>query len=1009
MKILSLKIKNINSLKGEHFIDFSTNPLADAGLFAIVGPTGSGKSTILDAITLALYDRIPRVSADMNKNVIEQQGLIMTHHTSDSFSEVVFEVKEKQYRSSWTIAVNRNGNLNDRKMELADAITGEIIASSLSEVKQKNVDTIGLNYDQFVQSMILAQGQFAKLLHANKKDRNKLLEEITGGKLYREIGKAAFKKSKAALEDLKELNIRLGEVRLMPAEELDLKQQFVSINEPKKKKLEEQLEEIKSKVTVKESIQKTKKNIELVQEKEKTINQKLKDLAPKQQQLDQHLKYVKYNDDIKKLIDSIDNKEKIISKIITSKKQFDTEQTAKQHVVFDAKKLLNQKLKEEDLLTELNSFRIKVSELLEKENESKTIALNKHDELKEKVKEINENGFEFQSSENRLLEAQNEIASINEKLAAAKIQNKEEIPSKKQDLSNKKDWTVALINEAKNYQEKENQLKAKEKSNQEQLQEITKNIKELEEKTKDKKEKEGLFQTKELELKKIETEKSLEIHKSNLKDGEPCPLCGALEHPHAEKHFENKFYENLKASVNELKKSVETLSFAINKTDNLITILEKQTKKEGEEIEKEKQLIAERWKKIEILCEKLNFEKKIELEKWQQQKQNYDKSIKLLEDLEKAFSLKSSLEKLIIVQEKYNELKLNFEKIRDERKAIYEGKDIADEVGKLKSNFEKCETNILNFKKQHEDLEKALKSNEQEVENLETKLNQVAKENQLNAWQEIKAFILSEEKAEEIRKELKSINDKLAETKGSLDQLNKDLQEQISKDDATKDIETLKEFLTNKKTEFDELNEKIIKFRTEIESENELKKRFEKLQAEKENLEKEYNRWKTLNDLIGDSNGDKFSAFVQDLTLTQLIHFANLRLKGLSDRYLIASPSEDDKSDTLRIVDTHLGDIQRAVTSLSGGETFKISLAMALGLSDLAAKNVSIDSIFIDEGFGTLDPEALEEAINVLEDMQSTTNKSVGIISHVSELKERISTKINLIPTGNGYSTISIN
>jgi exonuclease SbcC len=93
---------------------------------------------------------------------------------------------------------------------------------------------------------------------------------------------------------------------------------------------------------------------------------------------------------------------------------------------------------------------------------------------------------------------------------------------------------------------------------------------------------------------------------------------------------------------------------------------------------------------------------------------------------------------------------------------------------------------------------------------------------------------------------------------------------------------------------------------------------------------------------------------------------------------------------------------------LSGGETFKLSLALAFGLSDLAAKNVNIESLFIDEGFGTLDPESLDQAITILEDMQNTSNKSIGIISHVGELKDRIGAKIKLVKNGIGYSTLQV-
>ena len=193
MKIISVRLKNINSLKDEHYINFSEGALADAGLYVITGPTGSGKSTILDAITLALYGRIPRLkSSTINNKLVEKEGVILTKHAKDCFVEVVYEVNGKQYRSSWSISKNRNNNLNDRKQELFDIEADSIISDKNETVIIKNEELIGLSYEQFVQSLMLAQGQFAKLLQAKRSERNLLLESITGSEIYRKIGMRVY-------------------------------------------------------------------------------------------------------------------------------------------------------------------------------------------------------------------------------------------------------------------------------------------------------------------------------------------------------------------------------------------------------------------------------------------------------------------------------------------------------------------------------------------------------------------------------------------------------------------------------------------------------------------------------------------------------------------------------------------------------------------------------------------------------------------------------------------------
>lgn len=132
-----------------------------------------------------------------------------------------------------------------------------------------------------------------------------------------------------------------------------------------------------------------------------------------------------------------------------------------------------------------------------------------------------------------------------------------------------------------------------------------------------------------------------------------------------------------------------------------------------------------------------------------------------------------------------------------------------------------------------------------------------------------------------------------------------------------------------------------------------------------------------------------------------------MRLKDLSDRYRLDTPQENE-DDSLVAIDEHMGGQRRSVKTLSGGETFILSLSMALALSDLASRNVEINSLFIDEGFGTLDPETLDQTLDTLERLQASSSKTIGIISHVDSLKERIATQIQLKRNGQGYSSLSI-
>nr|MCU0354933.1 ATP-binding cassette family protein [Cytophagales bacterium] len=168
----------------------------------------------------------------------------------------------------------------------------------------------------------------------------------------------------------------------------------------------------------------------------------------------------------------------------------------------------------------------------------------------------------------------------------------------------------------------------------------------------------------------------------------------------------------------------------------------------------------------------------------------------------------------------------------------------------------------------------------------------------------------------------------------------------------------------------------------------------------------EHARWKALDQLIGSSRGDEFNKFAQGLTLAQLVQLANRYLDQLNTRYQIQRTPHTDLE--LEILDRDQADNIRPVKTLSGGETFLVSLALALGLSDIAGRKTRIESLFIDEGFGTLDPNALDTAITTLENLQAT-GKMIGIISHVEALKDRITTQVQVVRQPGGNSTIRIN
>jgi exonuclease SbcC len=177
------------------------------------------------------------------------------------------------------------------------------------------------------------------------------------------------------------------------------------------------------------------------------------------------------------------------------------------------------------------------------------------------------------------------------------------------------------------------------------------------------------------------------------------------------------------------------------------------------------------------------------------------------------------------------------------------------------------------------------------------------------------------------------------------------------------------------------------------------------LQVSHRTAEAERQLWGRLDALIGSSEGDAFRQFAQSLTLDAVIAQANHHLKTLARRYrLMRVPGEDL---ALQIIDRHMGDEVRTVKSLSGGETFLVSLALALGLASLSAQDTRIESLFIDEGFGTLDTDTLDVVLDALDALQAA-GRQIGLISHVPGLAQRIGVQVCIEPTTSGISTVRV-
>ena len=1010
MKISKISFKNIHSLRGEHHINFSSGPLAEAGLFAITGATGSGKSTILDVITLALYNRIPRIAGNVSKNMLEGEGGIMTRNTKDCYAEVEYIVNGKAYRSHWSIARNRNNNLNDRKQEIIEVITGNIIENRKSTVPDKNQELIGLSYDQFVKAMVLSQGQFSRLLQAKRDERNKLLEDITGAKDYRKIGQAVYQKLKKATEACNNQGIRLEEIELIEEKDRIAYEKEKIDLATDNKKLKKHSDSLKQQIDCKQDIVANEEALSKNEKFQKELAIKIENFKENKAVLKEHNKFVIH----RKLIDDFEQKEQDEFMGTNNRQKAIQEKTTiietKETLLSDASKILAKETKEENVVAALNELQRKVIALKSNEDIARNEELLHSQTVESELEKINRNSTlfafnedvkQFQKELHRLIASNDEVLSNSDIKAEKELEEKEvQLKSKISTLNDLKLAASNYNSEIKNKQSKKKELKDglklidtytlslnHTKSEVENLQrEVEKLIKEEQER---------------------KNHQNFEEHRDTLKDGKPCPLCGALEHPFATNTPAFELQDQLLQTKRETLDKSKSLKTA---TATNIESQQKLNKKLKKEIESLIDAIAPQKESVQQLCEKLTIEFTSSLERIESIEQDLTKEGKVLEDLRRGFELKQQFASISDTTTNWLKALDKRHKAEVNRKKLYIGDQIEKDVQNIiiglfenKEKLNNCNNSIKSFEKQIKQITKEKKT-------YDNQLAKILKAEQIDSVFNLKTLILPESKAEKFRAKTNKLNLK----KTSLDTEKKIVS--IKLIGLRKLITTEKELIVLEsdykfsEAKYMEVNNQIVQITERLDSDTKAKEKQQKALTILEALKKEEALWKTMNGLIGDAQGKKFSNFVQDLTLEQLIGYTNRRLNDLNDRYILDIPTatEANKNDSLKIFDRYMGDARRSVNTLSGGETFMVSLAMAFALSDLAAKNVKIESIFIDEGFGTLDPETLDQAITILEKMQNEGDKSIGVISHVEALKKRIDTQIRLEKTGAGYSTFEI-
>lgn len=917
MRIEKIIIENINSIENAE-ISFSEGILANEPLFLITGETGSGKSTILDAITLALYDKSPRYENTRNKEKTEN-GLstmqsttnALRKGTSDGKAEVWFSVGNEIYIATWQMHRTRNGKYdmtNRRKLEVVRGTERIVLETKIDTVNQRITELVGLTYDQFVRSVMLAQGQFNTFLTSEKAKQTEILEMLTGTEVYSKIAEIVGRRKNDAKNDVDKAseiynsltkNILSDEELASLNEELSNNEKLQADNENETKTVEAQI-----------------RNFEKIENLDREIDFSKSQLA-----------------DLQASYEKILEEKKSLSKRRDELKKQIYEQSGMQSLA-EKMPLIMSLLQSENSIITIDDSKSDISELsimLTEADNAKNNATAAYDECNEKLEKADVEGLRNQYNEHN-----NELTKLGNwrtKCLGVK-QILTDYLNKKQIIDNK---LVELDKLKQNF-----------------------NICEIDfQKTK------SVFESKDLEyqIQKNMVADFMKSLRSKLEDGKPCPLCGSTSHQYHDEKVVDSLFATIEKAWNEARNAFEKAKDAKNKAEGEINLLNKSIENEKKQLENlVKDLTAECNGKpvyeIERLDRGLNdCESMISVEK--NKLEEINKKIAAARDIQEELK---GLQKLKNdAENKYNSLL---------KKLAYRWKHLNDEYSKVDSDINKIDE-IANGIKKIDGFERIA-----EFEGKFATRNNIDKGSILIGFTKV----------------LTNLIGKSDERKKIVDALENDAVTKVEYQDRLTRLNVVKQ----------SINVKLSDIRTKLSLNTQ---NSASAQAAKDDLQAKtvkLSLWTQLANAIGTTAGDNFRDVAQAYTMRILLDQANYFLRKLSQRYELTCYTN---SLAIMVMDKEMGGELRSASSLSGGETFLVSLALALGLASLNDENLSIDMLFIDEGFGTLDGESLEMAVQALGNMQKFGRK-VGIISHVDSLKERIPAQIQVTRRGKAASTV---
>ena len=985
MKILAIRGRNLASLEGDFEIDFTVEPLLSAGIFAISGPTGAGKSTLLDTMCLALFARTPRTDQAKENNVKLQDvsneqlsqsdpRFLLRRGTSSGFAEVDFmALNGHRYRTRWSVARARdkeNGRLQNPRLALYNLDKEEEEQGTRSDLQARIIDLIGLTFEQFTRSVLLAQNDFSTFLKAEQGEKASLLEKLTGTELYSAISRQIFERNARAKEAFDLIQTRIQGIELLTdEEENDLRTRLAGT--------EKELQRVEKAKAEQQALQEAVRSIE----QQITIRQRQqKEAADKLVHATELLTVARheYEKGVEEQQQSEARFKSLQQEILQARKLDIQLDTAIRDLSHSEQQLKNVMLRKEEA-----EKKYQAAALRRRQGAEEIARLTAWRERYKKKERIAEQlsalllHLDAASATRSGMEAAvRSIETLRQEMAALNKQ----LSDLQQTSANKQQ---ALKRAEADYRNLEEELKAVDAPA------LDKQIEKL------RQEREQLL----IEQARLEASGNIKDLRGRLQDGQPCPVCGSTHHP-----FANQVPV---APVSALTLQLQDLS---NKKETYVAHTRHLTRLQQQLLQLHKELADS-----EAACKEMAGKQQLAASRQEREEAIVkEQSTLLTQSLSAADLLFGNSE----WQKAWLQNPETFRKtLTDFARQWHENTEKLHQLERQesaqKAECESLASFLPSLEKQAEESGQLHEKNRAAFSSLQAERKKLLNGRSADSVEQ--EYI---RRMEELKERLKKLSATQTEQSGIADQI-RGIADQIAKDltEASADLlwrkaaldkwtadyldssggeplEVILSRYTQEKTE--------LAFRLRTQTEN--KAKVSGLQEELNVRRTESERWAKLNELAGSADGAKFRRIAQGYTLDILLNYANVQLRELTRRYRLERVPE---TLALQVIDRDMCDEVRTVHSLSGGESFLVSLALALGLSSLSSNRMRVESLFIDEGFGSLDAETLRVAMDALESLR-TQGRKIGVISHVQEMTERIPVRVQVSRVGNGKSVVRI-